>query len=327
MIRLLAILALIPSLAFGATTIVSRAVVANTNSVIVSHTNLTLNGTATVNAVKFNDATVQTTAALPLTGGIMTGPFTNKSLGEIRFQTGGGADKYIFGSNTFNALVAMTLSSRLDGYLWGVSSVGAITGASLSVVGGVSASSFTGNGAGLTNVTDVTNRVLAGALGGVRVTNAGGNAYAELHDYDGWRWINPWAGSGASLNSGGGISYPMDSSAGPYTLYMAGAADAVGVAFPIPPHASASQVTVKVRFRTHYGHLTNQTVRLGFMRPPFAVHYASYGATMVGMMTNTFETNFPISVDTPAVYILREGAVDTDTGRVDIIQTFWKYGP
>lgn len=97
MMRLIVVLAMLPALAFGATTTVTRAVVANTNNLIISHTNLTLNGTATVYAVKFHDGTTQTTAggggggdltalsnsvkavglvasnALPLTGGAING--------------------------------------------------------------------------------------------------------------------------------------------------------------------------------------------------------------------------------------------------------------
>lgn len=69
--HLFAILALIPGLAIGATTVVSRAVVANTNNLIISHTNLTLNGTATVYAVKFHDGTSQTTAGGGSGGGNM----------------------------------------------------------------------------------------------------------------------------------------------------------------------------------------------------------------------------------------------------------------
>lgn len=323
MIRLALLLfaAILPGLAMGATTVVSRAVVANTNNVIVSHTNLTLNGTATVHAVKFSDGTVQTTAAVGL------------------------GDLAAIGATATNAQLLASNAVPADGYTFGdgplyeftneygtIISIGQGAVAALQFLGpGSSNANFIGyhigNAAGLTNLLDVTNRVVAGGQGTASVTNAGGVAYVEVAEYNGWRWINPWAGSGTTLNSGGGIGYPMDSSAGPYTMYMAGGADGVGVAYPIPPSDTWTQITAQVMFRTHYGHLTNQTVRIGFMRPPYAVHYASYGATMVGMMTNTLTTNFPISANTPAFFILREGAADSDTGRVDIIRMLWRYGP
>lgn len=131
MMRLIVVLAMLPALAFGATTTVTRAVVANTNNLITSHTNLTLNGTATVYAVKFADGTSQTTAG---GGGGGSGTLTNiVSTSALLTVTSGGGPNVTLG---MSAAVA-------TGEQWNasVAAVGLLASNAVPITGG----SFTGS--------------------------------------------------------------------------------------------------------------------------------------------------------------------------------------